>query len=90
MMVREVRHESIQESVQVIIAKIHAHTALGNTVMIVSDTRNKPDPFEGAIDLVLEKEADHLKREFWITLKVRQARQWMHPLGYRMKRASDS
>jgi transposase len=32
----------------------------------------------------------HLKRQFGITLKVRQAQQWMHQLGYRMKRASYS
>lgn len=32
----------------------------------------------------------HLKRQFEITLKVRQAQQWMHQLGYRMKRASYS
>lgn len=32
----------------------------------------------------------HLKRQFGITLKVRQAQQWMHPLVYRMKRASYS
>ena len=30
----------------------------------------------------------HLKRQFGITLKVRQAQKWMHQLGYRMKRAS--
>lgn len=30
----------------------------------------------------------HLKRQFGITLKVRQAQQWMHQLGYRLKRAS--
>ncbi len=30
----------------------------------------------------------HLKRRFGITLKVRQAQQWMHQLGYRLKRAS--
>lgn len=29
----------------------------------------------------------HLKRRFGITLKVRQAQQWMHQLGYRLKRA---
>jgi len=29
----------------------------------------------------------HLKRQFGITLKVRQAQQWMHQLGYRLKRA---
>jgi transposase len=32
----------------------------------------------------------HLKRQFGITLKVRQAQHWMHQLGYRMKRASYS
>jgi transposase len=32
----------------------------------------------------------HLKRQFGITLQVRQAQQWMHQLGYRMKRASYS
>jgi transposase len=32
----------------------------------------------------------HLKRQFGMTLKVRQAQQWMHQLGYRMKRASYS
>lgn len=32
----------------------------------------------------------HLKRQFGITLKVRQAQQWMHQLGYRMKRANYS
>lgn len=30
----------------------------------------------------------HLKREFGIVLKVRQAQMWMHQLGYRLKRAS--
>ena len=30
----------------------------------------------------------HLKRRFGIALKVRQAQNWMHQLGYRMKRAS--
>jgi transposase len=30
----------------------------------------------------------HLKRRFGISLKVRQAQNWMHQLGYRMKRAS--
>jgi transposase len=30
----------------------------------------------------------HLKREYGITLKVRQAQAWMHQLGYRLKRAS--
>ena len=29
----------------------------------------------------------HLKREFGINLKVRQAQKWMHQLGYRLKRA---
>lgn len=29
----------------------------------------------------------HLKRQFGITLKVRQAQKWMHQLGYRLKRA---
>lgn len=32
----------------------------------------------------------HLKRDFGITLKVRQAQRWMHHLGYRLKRASYS
>ena len=32
----------------------------------------------------------HLQRQFGITLKVRQAQQWMHQLGYRLKRASYS
>src|SRR3990172_4779665 len=32
--------------------------------------------------------AVHLKRHFGIKLKVRQAQNWMHQLGYRMKRAS--
>ena len=32
----------------------------------------------------------HLKRQFGITLKVRQAQSWMHHLGYRLKRASYS
>jgi transposase len=31
---------------------------------------------------------EHLKREFGIKLKVRQAQNWMHQLGYRLKRAS--
>ncbi len=31
--------------------------------------------------------ATHLKRRWGITLKVRQAQQWMHQLGYRLKRA---
>jgi transposase len=30
----------------------------------------------------------HLKRDFGIKLKVRQAQNWMHQLGYRLKRAS--
>jgi len=30
----------------------------------------------------------HLKRRFGIAMKVRQAQNWMHHLGYRMKRAS--
>ncbi|MBI4495357.1 MAG: helix-turn-helix domain-containing protein [Deltaproteobacteria bacterium] len=30
----------------------------------------------------------HLKRQFGIALKVRQAQLWMHQLGYRLKRAS--
>jgi transposase len=30
----------------------------------------------------------HLKRQFGIGLKVRQAQMWMHQLGFRMKRAS--
>ena len=29
----------------------------------------------------------YLKRQFGITLKVRQAQSWMHQLGYRLKRA---
>jgi transposase len=29
----------------------------------------------------------HLKSQFGITLKVRQAQAWMHQLGYRLKRA---
>ena len=32
--------------------------------------------------------AVHLKRQFGIALKVRQAQIWMHQLGYRLKRAS--
>jgi transposase len=32
----------------------------------------------------------HLKRQFGIRLKARQAQKWMHQLGYRMKRASYS
>ena len=32
--------------------------------------------------------AIHLKRQFGIGLKVRQAQMWMHQLGFRMKRAS--
>jgi transposase len=31
---------------------------------------------------------EHLKRQFGIKLKVRQAQNWMHQLGYRLKRAS--
>jgi len=31
---------------------------------------------------------EHLKREFGIKLKVRQAQNWTHQLGYRLKRAS--
>ncbi len=34
--------------------------------------------------------ATHLKRQFGIQLKVRQAQQWMHQLGYRLKRAGDT
>jgi len=30
----------------------------------------------------------HLKRQFGVVLKVRQAQMWMHRVGYRMKRAS--
>ena len=30
----------------------------------------------------------HLKRRVGASLKVRQAQNWMHQLGYRMKRAS--
>ena len=30
----------------------------------------------------------HLRRQFGIALKVRQAQMWMHQLGYRLKRAS--
>jgi len=30
----------------------------------------------------------HLKRQFGIALKVRQAQHWMHQLGYRLKRAT--
>ena len=30
----------------------------------------------------------HLKRHFGVKLKVRQAQNWMHQLGYRLKRAS--
>jgi len=30
----------------------------------------------------------HLRRHFGISLKVRQAQNWMHQLGYRLKRAS--
>jgi transposase len=29
----------------------------------------------------------HLRRQFGITMKVRQAQSWMHQLGYRLKRA---
>lgn len=32
----------------------------------------------------------HLKRQFGIKLKVRHAQQWMHRLGYRLKRAGYS
>jgi transposase len=32
----------------------------------------------------------HLKRQFGIVLKVRQAQSWMHQLGYRLKRAGYS
>lgn len=32
----------------------------------------------------------HLKRHFGVKLKVRQAQQWMHQLGYRLKRAGYS
>jgi transposase len=32
----------------------------------------------------------HLKRQFGIKLKVRQAQNWMHRVGYRLKRASYS
>jgi len=32
----------------------------------------------------------HLKKEFGIQLKVRQAQMWIHQLGYRMKRAGHS
>jgi transposase len=32
----------------------------------------------------------HLQRHFGIALKVRQAQQWLHQLGYRLKRASYS
>ena len=32
----------------------------------------------------------HLKRRFGLRLKVRQAQQWLHQLGYRLKRASYS
>lgn len=32
----------------------------------------------------------HLKRRFGISLKVRQAQNWMHQLGYRLKRAGYS
>jgi transposase len=30
----------------------------------------------------------HLQRQFGIKLKVRQAQNWMHQVGYRLKRAS--
>lgn len=33
---------------------------------------------------------EHLKRQYGIKLKVRQAQKWMHQLGYRLKRASYS
>jgi len=32
--------------------------------------------------------AVHLKRQFGISLKVRQAQKWLHQLGYRLKRGS--
>lgn len=32
--------------------------------------------------------ATHLQRQFGVKLKVRQAQDWMHRLGYRLKRAS--
>jgi len=32
--------------------------------------------------------AVHLKRQFGVKLKVRQAQKWLHQLGYRFKRAS--
>ena len=32
----------------------------------------------------------HLKRRFGLRLHVRQAQQWLHQLGYRLKRASYS
>ncbi len=31
---------------------------------------------------------EHLKRQYGLRLKVRQAQNWMHQLGYRLKRAS--
>jgi len=31
---------------------------------------------------------EHLKRQYGLKLKVRQAQMWMHQLGYRLKRAS--
>ena len=31
---------------------------------------------------------EHLKRQYGLKLKVRQAQAWMHQLGYRLKRAS--
>jgi len=31
---------------------------------------------------------EHLKRQYGLKLKVRQAQNWMHQLGYRLKRAS--
>ena len=34
--------------------------------------------------------ATHLKRQFGINIKVRQAQNWMHQLGYRLKRAGYS
>jgi transposase len=30
---------------------------------------------------------EHLKRQYGLKLKVRQAQNWMHQLGYRLKRA---
>jgi transposase len=32
----------------------------------------------------------HLKRQYGVKLKVRQAQNWMHQMGYRLKRASYS